>query len=36
MTHTHKDTIKGFLGGTMVKNPRAMQETQEMWVRSLG
>ena len=22
--------------GTMVENPPAMQETQEMWIRSLG
>ena len=33
---TQKERIKGFPGGTMVKNPPAMQETQEMWVRSLG
>ena len=26
----------GFPGGSMVKNPPAMQETQETWVRSLG
>ena len=26
----------GFLGGSAVKNPPAMQETQEMWVQSLG
>ena len=26
----------GFSGGTMVKNPPAMQETQETEVRSLG
>ena len=28
--------MEGFLGGLVVKNPPAMQETQEMWVRSLG
>ena len=27
---------EGFLGGTVVKNPSAVQETQEMWVQSLG
>ena len=27
---------EGFPGGLVVKNPPAMQETQEMWVRSLG
>ena len=27
---------KGFLGGSVVKNPLAMQEMQETWVRSLG
>ena len=26
----------GFPGGSMVKNPPAVQEIQEMWVRSLG
>ena len=26
----------GFQGGSMVKNPPVMQETQEMQVRSLG
>ena len=26
----------GFLGGSAVKNPPAMQEMQEMWVQSLG
>ena len=26
----------GFPGGSVVKNPPAMQETQETWVRSLG
>ena len=26
----------GFPGGSVVKNPSAMQETREMWVRSLG
>ena len=26
----------GFLGGSVVKNPPAPQETQEMLVRSLG
>ena len=26
----------GFLGGSMVNNPPAMQESQEMQVRSLG
>ena len=28
--------IKGFPGGTVVKNPLPMQEMQEMRVRSLG
>ena len=27
---------KGFCGGSMVKNPPAMQEMQETWVQSLG
>ena len=26
----------GFPGGSVVKNPPAMQETQEVWVPSLG
>ena len=26
----------GFPGGSVVKNPPAIQETQEMWVQSLG
>ena len=26
----------GFLGGSAVKNPPAMQEMQEMWVQSMG
>ena len=29
-------TDRGFLGGSVVKNPPAMQEPQETWVRSLG
>ena len=28
--------IEGFLGGTVVKNPSPVQESQEMWVQSLG
>ena len=28
--------LSGFPSGSVVKNPPAMQETQEMWVRSLG
>ena len=28
--------IKGFPGGSEVKNPPIMQETQETWVLSLG
>ena len=32
----HFGSFEGFPGGTMVKNPPAMQETQEMHVRSLG
>ena len=32
----HFGLFEGFPGGTMVKNPPAMQETQEMHVRSLG
>ena len=37
-THTHTQTIAnlGFPGGSVVKNPPAMQEAQEMQVRSLG
>ena len=27
---------KGFPGGSMVKNPLAMQETQETWAQSLS
>ena len=27
---------RGFPGGSVVKNPPAMQETQETWVRFLG
>ena len=27
--------IQGFLSGSVVKNPPAMQEPQEMWVQSL-
>ena len=27
---------QGFPGGLAIKNPPAMQETQEIWVRSLG
>ena len=27
---------EGFPGSSAIKNPPAMQETQEMWVRSLG
>ena len=27
---------RGFLGGTVIKNPSAMQEVQEMWVRWVG
>ena len=26
----------GFPGGSVVKNPSAVQESQEMWVHSLG
>ena len=29
-------TMLGFPGGSVVKNPSAVQETQEMWVQSLG
>ena len=32
-THTHTHTHRGFPGGTMVKNPPAMQET---YVQFLG
>ena len=28
--------LKGFLGGSVVRNLPAMQETQETWVQSLG
>ena len=31
-----RNSMEGFPGGLVVKNPPAMQETQEMWVRSLG
>ena len=27
--------LEGFLGGSVVKNPPGMQETQETWVQSL-
>ena len=30
------EVIRGFLDGLAVKNPPAMQETQEMWVRYIG
>ena len=29
-------SIQGFPNGLVVKNPPAMQETQDMWVQSLG
>ena len=29
-------SVRGFPGGSAVKNPPAMQEMQETWVRSLG
>ena len=29
-------TMLGFPGGSVVKNQPAIQETQEMWVQSLG
>ena len=29
-------TCKTFPGGSVVKNPPAMQEIQEIWVQSLG
>ena len=29
-------TCKAFPGGSVVKNPPAMQEIQEIWVQSLG
>ena len=28
--------LRGFPGGSVVKNPPAARETQEMWVRSLS
>ena len=31
-----KHSFRGFPGGSVVKNLLAMQEPQEMWVRSLG
>ena len=31
-----ENTGSGFPGGSVAKNPPAMQETQEMQVRSLG
>ena len=33
--HVHT-SLQGFPGDSAVKNPPAMQETQEMWVQSLG
>ena len=35
-THTQRITLKSFSGGSVVKNPPAMQEAQETQVRSLG
>ena len=32
----HSGCSPGFLGGSVVKNPPATQDLQEMWVRSLG
>ena len=32
-SYTH---CRGFPGGSVVKNPHSMQETQERWVQSLG
>ena len=32
----YPEVLRGFLGGTMVKNPSALQETQETQVQSLG
>ena len=32
----HSGCRPGFLGGSVVKNPPAMQELQEIWVQSLG
>ena len=45
--HSNKDSFEtsyystpvfreGFPGGSAVKNPPAMQKTQEMWIQSLG
>ena len=36
LIHTHTHTKLGFPGGSVIKNPLAMQETQEIWVWSLG
>ena len=33
--HTHPHIIWGLPGGSAVKNPPAIRELQEMWVRSL-
>ena len=33
VSYTHG---RGFPGGSAVKNPHSMQETQERWVQSLG
>ena len=35
-THTHTHTHRVFRSGSVVKNQLAMQESQEMWVWSLG
>ena len=32
----YPEVLHGFLGGTVVKNPPTMQETQETQVQSLG
>ena len=34
--YIHTCKTKGFHGGVMLKNPPAVRELQETWVRSLG
>ena len=34
--HVQSQQLRGFPGGAVIKNPPAMQETQEAWVLTLG
>ena len=34
--HVQSQQLWGFPGGAVIKNPPAMQETQEVWVLALG